>query len=81
VTLLTELIPQEAKVQPGDIVLTSGLGGDLPRALVIGQVSGVTQRDTDLFQSAALRPAVDLNRLEVVTVITNFEPLSTQPSQ
>ena len=80
-TLIMELIPQEDKVQPGDIVLTSGLGGDLPRALVIGQVSGVTQRDTDLFQSAALRPAVDLNRLEVVTVITNFEPLSTQPSQ
>jgi len=80
-TLIMELIPQEEKVQPGDIVLTSGLGGDLPRALVIGQVSGVTQRDTDLFQSAALRPAVDLNRLEVVTVITNFEPLSTQPSQ
>ena len=80
-TLIMELIPQEEKVQPGDIVLTSGLGGDLPRALVIGQVSGVTRRDIDLFQSAALRPAVDLNRLEVVTVITNFEPLSTQPSQ
>lgn len=80
-TLIMELIPQEEKVQPGDIVLTSGLGGDLPRALVIGQVSEVTRRDVDLFQSAALRPAVDLNRLEVVTVITNFEPLSTQPSQ
>jgi rod shape-determining protein MreC len=79
-TLIMELIPQEEKVQPGDIVLTSGLGGDLPRALVIGQVSEVTRRDVDLFQSAALRPAVDLNRLEVVTVIMNFEPLSTQPS-
>lgn len=79
-TLIMELIPQEEKVQPGDIVLTSGLGGDLPRALVIGQVGEVMRRDVDLFQSAALRPAVDLNRLEVVTVITNFEPLSTQPS-
>jgi rod shape-determining protein MreC len=80
-TLIMELIPQEEKVQPGDIVLTSGLGGDLPRALVIGQVSEVMRRDVDLFQSAALRPAVDLNRLEVVTVVTNFEPLSTQPGQ
>jgi rod shape-determining protein MreC len=79
-TLIMEFIPQEEKVQPGDIVLTSGLGGDLPRALVIGQVSEATRHDVDLFQSAALRPAVDLNRLEVVTVITNFEPLSTQPS-
>jgi hypothetical protein len=30
-----------------------------------------------MFQSAALQPAVDLNRLEVVLVITNFEALTT----
>jgi rod shape-determining protein MreC len=78
-TLTMEFIPLEEKVQPGDIVLTSGLGGDLPRALVVGQVASVARRDIDLFQSAALRSAVDLNRLEVVLVITNFEPLTTQP--
>ncbi len=80
-TLTMEFIPLEEKVQPGDIVLTSGLGGDLPRALVIGQLTGVARRDIDLFQSAALRPAVDLNRLEVVIVIANFEPLTTQPGK
>src|SRR5512136_1285017 len=79
--LVMELIPLEEKVQPGDIVLTSGLGGDLPRALVVGQVASVTRRDIDLFQSAALRSAVDLNRLEVVLVITNFESLTTQPTK
>ncbi len=76
-TLVMDLVPQEEKVRPGDIVLTSGLGGDLPRALVIGAVTTITKRDIDLFQSAALQPAVDLNRLEVVLVITNFEPLTT----
>ena len=80
-TLAMEFIPLEEKVQPGDIVLTSGLGGDLPRAMVVGQVASVTRRDIDLFQSAALRSAVDLNRLEVVLVITNFEPLTTQPTK
>jgi len=80
-TLTMDFIPLEEKVQPGDIVLTSGLGGDLPRALVIGQLTGVARRDIDLFQSAALRPAVDLNRLEVVIVIANFEPLTTPPSK
>jgi rod shape-determining protein MreC len=80
-TLTMEFIPLEEKVQLGDIVLTSGLGGDLPRALVIGQVTSVARRDIDLFQSAVLRPAVDLNRLEVVLVITNFEPLTTQPTK
>jgi rod shape-determining protein MreC len=77
-SLTMEFIPLEDKVKTGDIVLTSGLGGDLPRALVIGQVADVMRRDIDLFQSAALRPAVDLNRLEVVLVILNFEPLTTQ---
>jgi len=77
-SLVMDYIPQEEKVKPGDIILTSGLGGDLPRALVIGTVTDVTKRDIDLFQSATLHSAVDLNRLEVVLVITNFEPLTIQ---
>jgi rod shape-determining protein MreC len=75
-SIVMDFIPQEEKVKKDDIVLTSGLGGDLPRALVIGTVTEVTKRDIDLFQSAALRPAVDLNRLEVVLVIVNFEVLT-----
>jgi len=77
-TLIMDFIPQEEKVKLGDVVLTSGLGGDLPRALVIGSVTQVTKRDIDLFQSATLRPAVDMNRLQVVQVITSFEALTTQ---
>jgi rod shape-determining protein MreC len=80
-TLVMDFIPLEEKVKPGDIVLTSGLGGELPRSLVIGTVTDVMKRDIDLFQSAALKPAVDLNRLEVVQAITNFESLTTQPSK
>jgi rod shape-determining protein MreC len=80
-TLVMDFIPLEEKVKPGDIVLTSGLGGELPRSLVIGTVTDVVKRDIDLFQSAALKPAVDLNRLEVVQVIMNFESLTTLPSK
>lgn len=80
-TLVMDFIPLEEKAKPGDIVLTSGLGGELPRSLVIGTVTDVTKRDIDLFQSATLKPAVDLNRLQVVQVIMNFESLTTQPSK
>ncbi len=76
--LSMEFIPMEEKIAPGDIVLTSGLGGDLPKTLVVGQVIDVVRRDIDLFQSAVLRPAVDLNRLEVVLVITNFDAQPTK---
>jgi rod shape-determining protein MreC len=80
-SLLMDYIPLEEEVAVGDIVLTSGWGGDLPRSLVVGQVTDVTKRDIDLFQSAALRPAADLNRLEVVLVILSFESPEPQPSK
>lgn len=72
-SLIMDLIPLGETVLPGDIVLTSGLGGDLPRSLVIGQVEEATRRDIDLFQTAVIRAAADLSRLEVVMVISNFE--------
>jgi len=80
-SLVMDYIPLEEKVAVGDIVLTSGLGGDLPRSLVVGQVTDVTKRDIDLFQSATLRPEADLDRLEVVLVILSFELPAQQPGQ
>ncbi len=55
--------------------MTSGLGGNLPRNLVVGQVTGVQKKDFDVSQSAQLRPAADYERLDVVLVITNFEAI------
>lgn len=82
-TLRMEYISQEGSVSVGDIVLTSGLGGSMPRGLVIGQVTEVEQIDHALFQTAIVRPAVDFSRLEVVLVITAFEqiPVEEPPSE
>lgn len=74
-----ELIPQDINVQPGDLVLTSGLGGGYPPDLIIGQVGNVRSRDFDLFQQAAVQPVVDFNRLEIVLVINNFKPVDIAP--
>jgi rod shape-determining protein MreC len=72
---------QEETASVGDIVLTSGLGGFMPKGLVIGQVTEVQQMDYELFQAAVVRPAVDFSRLELVLVITSFEqiPLEEEP--
>jgi rod shape-determining protein MreC len=67
-------IPQEDTVNVNDIVLTSGLGGNFPKALIIGQVTTVYQHDIEMFQEAHIRPTVDFNELETVLVITNFLP-------
>jgi len=74
-TLRMEYIPQEEDVDVGDIVLTSGLGGVLPKGLVIGQVTEVLKMDYALFQSAVVRPAINLSKLELVLVITGFEQI------
>jgi len=74
-----ELIPQDAIVNNGDLVLTSGLGGGYPPDLVVGQVVNVRSRDFDLFQTATIQPAVDFNRLQIVLVIINFKPLEFSP--
>lgn len=76
--LVMRFIPQEDQIAVGDIVLTSGLGGNFPKRLVIGQVTAIRQRDIELFQEATIRPSVDFNRLEIVMVIKRFAPTGTQ---
>lgn len=73
--LVMKYISQEESVGEGEIVLTSGLGGNFPKGLVIGQVVAVQQRDSDMFQQATVRPTVDFDRLEMVLVIAAFEPV------
>jgi rod shape-determining protein MreC len=74
-SLSIEQIPQSEQINVGDNVVTSGRGGLLPKGLIVGQVAAVEQRDIDLYQRATLRPAVDFRRLEMVLVITDFEPI------
>ncbi len=77
-TLTMERIPPDEKVNPGDIVLTSGLGGNFPNKLVIGQVTEVLKRDQDMFQTARIRPTVDFDKLETMLIVTSFEPVDVE---
>jgi rod shape-determining protein MreC len=72
--LLMKYIPQGEVVRLGDMVLTSGLGGNFPKGLVVGQVSQVRQKDIELFQEAVVESLIDFRRLEVVYLIRNFTP-------
>jgi len=67
-----DLIPQDAEVEPGNTVATSGLGGNLPQALLIGQVTSVRGEPQDVFKTAEIKPAASLSRLENVLVLTSF---------
>lgn len=77
--LVLEMVPQEASTQAGDLVLTSGLGGNFPADILIGQVASIRRRETDLFQSGLVQPVVDFTQLEIVLVIINFRPIDIGP--
>ena len=74
-----ELIPQSASIQAGEIIMTSGYGGNYPANILIGQVSTIRSNAYDLFQSASVQPAVDFSQLEIVLVIVNFHPVDIGP--
>jgi len=74
-----DMISQDATVQGGDLILTSGLGGGYPPDLIVGQVVNVRKLDYELFQQATVQSAVDFSRLDIVLVITNFRAVDITP--
>lgn len=62
-------IPRDSQVTAGDLVVTSGLGGSIPRGLVVGRVSEVSERHGDLFKDVVVEPSCDFSKLGRVFVI------------
>jgi rod shape-determining protein MreC len=54
----------------GDTVVTSGLGGNFPKGLTVGEIKKVDKKGHGIFQYAELVPSVDLTKLEEVLIIT-----------
>jgi rod shape-determining protein MreC len=83
-------IPATDVVEPGETVVTAGIELDqgirspYPKGLLIGSVVEVHRAPDQLFQTALITPAVPLDQLEYVLVITNYQgglpALSPEPS-
>lgn len=76
-SLAIDWIDLKYQLEVGEVVQTSGLGGRFPPDLVIGRVIEVDRREAELFQRAVIQPAVDFDSLEVLFVISDFEPVDT----
>ncbi len=74
-----DMIPLETVVEPGDVVLTSGLGGNYPPNIFVGQVLSVQKRENALFQTASVQPIVDFESITAVLVVINFEAVDITP--
>jgi len=65
------------EVAVGDAVVTSGLAGNFPKGLMVGEVKKVDKKGHGVFQYAELVPSVDLTKLEEVFVV--MEPIPPPP--
>ena len=77
--LQMQYLSQSVNVNVGESVVTSGLGGHFPADLLIGTVSAVQKQDYEVLQKADLTPSVDFSRLDIVLIITNFQPIDFSP--
>jgi len=65
-------LPVDASIVKGDVVISSGIGGIVPKGIVIGEVVEVKKESDNLMKYAIVKPAVDFNKLEYVFVIKNY---------
>jgi rod shape-determining protein MreC len=68
-TLILRLFSRDANVNPGDRVVTSGIGSKFPAGILIGEVVSVHIPKPGLIKEATVRPASDLDHLEEVMVV------------
>lgn len=74
-----DMIPLDEMVEAGDVVLTSGLGGNYPPNIFIGQVLSTQRRENALFQTASVQPIVNFSSINAVLIVTNFEAVDISP--
>jgi len=72
--IVLDLLPSDALIKPGDLVVTSGLGGNFPRGLLLGSILEVDERPQAPFKSATIEPAATLTGLETVLILVSFKP-------
>lgn len=66
--LILKRIDSNFKVNVGEKVVTSGLGGVFPKGILIGEVTEVTTDDYGLTKMAYVKPAADFSMVEDVII-------------
>lgn len=67
--ILLDLIVKEEKIDIGDKVITSALGGNFPKALLVGEVKNIKKSDTAAFQQAEVRLSFEIKDLKEIFII------------
>tara|TARA_B100000315_G_scaffold259650_1_gene316505 strand:+ start:4422 stop:5294 length:873 start_codon:yes stop_codon:yes gene_type:complete len=73
--VIMKYLPPLSVVEPGDVVVTSGLDGRFPKGMVIGIVNQVEKKIATPFKSATLTLHEDFSKLEEVIVLLSTNVL------
>jgi len=68
--LVVDRVPERTRIQPGDILTTSGIEGVFPRGYPVARVTHITTDQAQGFIRLHAEPVADLERLNHVLVIT-----------
>ncbi len=66
-----EKVAQSETISQTEQVVTTG-SGLVPQGILIGTIDSITRADNAIFQSATLKPLVDLNSLELVFIVVGL---------
>lgn len=67
--LILNFLPKNAKVEMGNEIITSGLGGIFPPGYLIGTAKEQFFQEHEFYQYSTIQPSVDFNKLELVAVV------------
>ncbi len=77
--IVIDNLTADARIHPGDLVLTSGGDQVFPRGLPVGTIESIApDPDHQPYTTIRIHPAADLNRLDEVLIVTALGPLPPQ---
>lgn len=71
-------LKNDVSLTVGDSAETSGVGGIFPKGLFVGRIKEIKSETTGLAQYAVIEPAVSINELDTVFVVTEFGQINEE---
>lgn len=65
-------IPLDTAITPSESIITSGLGGKLPKGIYVGTAGGEVSVKSDIFKTVEVRSPVNFTKLEYLFVVTGI---------
>lgn len=69
--VVMDMVSQQDSLNKDELVITSGLGNNIPRGLLIGKISEIKLSGDKLFQQAVVVPRIKYSKMDIVFVIKN----------